>query len=457
MSEPAADESFAVRIRTRLFDTLSQAPEPAPRLVFRVIGALFLVLLLWAAFARLDIVSVAQGRLVPQTYVKIVQPSDAGIVREILVAEGDQVELGQVLVRLDPTENQADSVATERELALHRLQLRRIDSELLEKEFVREPSDDFQLFSQALAQRTAHRQQYLDALAQESAARQRATQELSAATEELRKLEKTLPSYQRESQAYEELAARQLVGALDAEARHRESLEKSQDLESQRFKVAGLEAAVAQSDKRIAHIQSGYRSDLHATRVDTESRLIELDQHIKKLGYRRQHLELRAPQAGVVKELSTTTVGAVVQPGTVLLTLVPVKEPLLAEVNIRNEDIGFVREGQKVRLKLATYPFQKYGMLEGVVKTVIADSRTADASREDRDMPSRGRDESMAELPMFKAVVLLQEQSLSARGTHLPLVAGMQLTAEILEGRRTVLEYLLSPVKKVASEAGTER
>ena len=121
-------------------------------------------------------------------------------------------------------------------------------------------------------------------------------------------------------------------------------------------------------------MKSAYDSDLHTLRLDAVSKVTQLDQAPTKLQIHQDHLELLASQAGVVKELATTTIGAVVQPGTVLLSLVPRNEPLLAEVSIQNEDIGFVREGQPVRVKLSTHPFQKYGTLEGVVRTVIADS-----------------------------------------------------------------------------------
>jgi HlyD family secretion protein len=125
---------------------------------------------------------------------------------------------------------------------------------------------------------------------------------------------------------------------------------------------------------------------------------------------------------------------------------VPRNEPLLAEVLIENKDIGFVKPGQAVRLKIETYTFQKYGMLEGVVKSVSADSSSAGAQESEGD---RGL--------AFKALIQLSGQKLSANDLDLPLVAGMQLSAEIKQGQRTVMEYLLSPVQRVVSEAGMER
>jgi hemolysin D len=134
----------------------------------------------------------------------------------------------------------------------------------------------------------------------------------------------------------------------------------------------------------------------------------------------------------------------------VLVTLVPQDEPLWAEVSIENKDIGFVAIDQPVRVKLLTYEFQKYGMLEGTVRNVSADSTAGDdlsAANGGREVPA----------PVFTALIELGSQELPANGLALPLAAGMQVSAEIKQGERTVLEYLLSPVQRVASEAGKER
>ena len=452
MSEqPPAAAPVSLRVASALFEIEVTEPGRTSRIVLWTVCVLMAVLIVWATFAQLDIVAVANGRLVPQTYVKIVQPAEAGIVREILVEEGDRVEEGQVLVRLDPTVNAVDSAAVERELALERLQLRRIESELASAASMeRATTDAAELFAQVDAQRVARRQALRDATAQESAARDRTRSELAAAREVLKKLEATLPSYEQSAAAYEGLAKQKLVGEIEAIERRRQAIEAAQDLEAQRATVVSLEAAIAQHDQRLAQLASGYASELNQARLDAVGAINRLEQQLGKLAFQQSLLELRAPQAGVVKELATTTLGAVVQPGTVLVTLVPQDEPLWAEVSIENRDIGFVAVDQPVRVKILAYEFQKYGMLDGTVRTVGADS-AADSPRgsQDATTPSGA--------PVFKALIELGSQHLRADRVRLPLAAGMQVSVEIIQGTRTVLEYLLSPVQRVATDAGTER
>ena len=136
-----------------------------------------------------------------------------------------------------------------------------------------EPDADMSLYAVAQAQYRAHHQALLDAVAQEEQARERAAKELTAARETERKLEKTLPSYERTAAAYEKLAGEKLVGQLQAEEQRRLVTEQAQDLAAQRATVASLEAAVNQSARRMAQLKSNYASDLHALRADTVEKI----------------------------------------------------------------------------------------------------------------------------------------------------------------------------------------
>jgi HlyD family secretion protein len=432
----------------------SQPPARLPKAVMYSVFALFAVLALWLVFGRLDIVAVAEGKLVPQTYLKIVQPAEGGIVREIRVREGEAVAAGQVLMRMDARIAEADLATVTTELALRALTLRRIDAELGGAPFARSPGDPPQLFAEIEAQYQAHRQAYQDALAQEQAVLAKARHDLAAAREVESKLTQVLPSYQRSAEAYQKLGREGYVGDIAVQEKVRERIEKEQDLKAQAANVEAAKAAIEQSEKRLARITSDYRKELLRERVETENQHQRLKQELGKQSHRAGLLELKAPQAGIVKELATHTLGTVVGAGTVLMTLVPKDEPLQAEVFVRNEDSGFVHEGQRVKVKLAAYPFQKYGTLEGTVTLLGADASDAVA-------PQNGQPTDRASRPRgglgYRALVAIDSQILERRREKLKLAAGMQVVAEIRQGERSVLEYLLSPVQRAVQEAARER
>lgn len=431
-----------------------QPPSPLPRLTLHGLLALFGVMLLWAMFGRLDIIAVAQGKLVPVSYLQVVQPADSGIVKEILVKEGDEVRAGQVLVRMDSHLSEADNRELQNELHLKSLQLRRIDAELAGTALKKLSDDPAQLFTQVDAQYRAHRQAYQDALDAERAQLAKAQHDLKAASETESKLKQTLPIYREQEDGWNRLAKEGYAGRLLALERSRSRIEVEQDLRTQSANVAGLKATIAQSEKRIAQITSNYRQQLHNERVEAEGQYHKLTQDWDKQSHRHALLELKAPQDGLIKDLATHTPGSVVSPGTVLMTLVPHNDPMQAEVWVTNLDAGFVRAKQPVKLKLAAYPFQKYGMVDGEVKQISPDASELPNPKNDKGAP----EENQQAMPpsSYRALVALRTPFLEADGERHKLVPGMQVSAEINLGTRTILEYLLSPVQKTLHEAGRE-
>jgi HlyD family secretion protein len=237
--------------------------------------------------------------------------------------------------------------------------------------------------------------------------------------------------------------------------KQRERIEREQDLRTQEATIRASQALIEQSEKKIAQITADYRRSLQSERVDTAAQLEKASQELAKQSRRRELLELRAPQAGIVKDLATHTEGTVAAPGTILMTLVPEGDKLVAEVWVSNDDVGFVRAGQPAKLKLAPFQFQKYGLLEGKVLSVNADATEA-PSPNTRSDALTGRDRPMGPLA-FRAIVELAAQQLVADGERFALQPGMQVASEIHLGTRSVLEYVLSPVQKAFHEAGRER
>lgn len=430
-----------------------EPPSPLPRRVLYCLVALLIGLALWAVFGRLDIIASADGKLVPRTYLKIVQPADAGIVREILVEEGARVLARQPLLRLDGSLADADTRVLRREIALRTLQIRRIDAELTDSTLTRLPDDPDDLWRQSAAQHTANRRAYEDALAQEAATAARIDKDLRAAREVRTKLQRIVPIYRSSAERFDTLRREGFVSELYHLERQRDFIEKEQDLRAQDFTVEGLQAALEQSRRRLAQVTSGYRQQLHAERAGVVPQLGKATEDLVKQTYRNGLIELTAPQAGIVKDLAAHTPGTVVSPGTVLLTLVPQGDELQAEVMVRNLDIGFVRAGQAAKLKFVAYPFQKYGTMTGRVVRVMADASDTNAGRGDEvDVEGKASERSA-----YRARIALPAQRLSVDDVDLALTAGMQVTAEIDLGQRSVLEYLLAPVQRAWLEAGRER
>jgi len=430
---------------------LDAAPaSPLPRRVLHALLALIVAALAAVALGRVDVVAVAEGRLVPRTLLKIVQPAEAGVVREILVEEGAAVVAGQLLLRLDSRLAEADVRLLRHEVVARSLQLRRIAAELADAPLAAHPGDPHEAYEQALAQYRANRAAHDDQVAQAGAAVARLAQELAAAREVERKLARTVPMAQSVSARFDRLREEGFVSEVAALDRERERVEREQDLAAQAHTVRALDAALAQAQRQLEGTRSAYRRSLTAERAEALAQQARVREELDKQLTRREHVELAAPEAGVVKDLATRTAGTVVAAGTVLVTLVPAGDPIEAEVLVRNDDAGFVRTGQRAEVKVAAFPFQKYGMVAGEVLRV-----GPDAVESPSQVP-RGAGE--AALPAtYRARLALASGSLPFEGERLALAPGMAVHAEIHLGRRPLLDYLLGPVQKAWHEAARER
>jgi len=458
LSERLAGSSEAdpLDFRPSIMQIQDKAPAPLGRTVLKVVAALFVGLVLWATFGRLDIVAVADGKLVPQTYLKIVQPAEQGIVKEILIKEGEFVKQGQVLMKMDAVLSTAEGKSITSEF--HRLQLaiRRIDAELGGKPLIRQPEDPADQFAQVFVQYQTNRRAYESALAEQQSVLEKATQEMASAREVKNKLEQTLPHYREQEKAYDDLYRDGMVAKLQAAEKQRERIEKEHDLRSQEFNIKSAQATINQAQKKAAQITADNRRQLQIERVEAMGQLEKIRQELAKQQHRHDLLELKAPQDGVVKDLATHTAGTVVTPGTILMTLVPRDEPLQAEVWVSTMDIGFVRPQQPVKLKLSAFTFQKYGMIDGIVDQVSADASENMGQAKMGEQGIVPTTKASTQLH-YRTLVALSNQQLIADGLKHKLTPGMQVTAEIKLGTRSVLEYFFSPISKAFQEAGRER
>lgn len=443
------DNTNAQDFSPKLLSVWREPPSPLPRAMLATLLLLLLGLLIWAFFGRLDIVTRAEGTLVPRNRVQIVQPFEGGRVAEILVSEGQRVESGQALMRMDARISEVETGEMARELSVVRLQLRRVLAELQNEDIASGPTDVQDIFRQVREQLISNRQAYQDAIAEQQAALSRVQAELASAGEVRKKLQDILPIFRSSEAAYMELSATGSVAALQVLDRRRERIETERDLEQQHERIVSLRGQRSEIEARLDRLESEYRQRLLGERNELQDREAKLEAELQTREYRNQLLALTAPRGGIVKNLATHTEGYVVPSGTVLMTITPTDEPLQAEVYIQNQDVGFVHPGQVARLKMAAYPFQRFGTVEGRVDLVSPDSNRNDGNGE---ASSNSQMQSA-----YQAMLTPAKQELEKDGERLELRPGMAVIAEIKLGERSVIEYLLSPIRRTLDYAGKER
>lgn len=429
----------------RLLQLREDPPGPLPRVMVGVLALLLLGLLVWALVGRLDIVARAEGRLVPESRVQVVQPLDRGRVTEILVEEGERVAAGQTLLRMDSRSTHAELERYGRQLQLARLQRRRIESTLNGESLEPRDGDDPELFRQVHVEYVSERRAYREEKARLQAELERTRNELEVAHAVRDKLVDTLAVDREYEQAYARLGRTEAVARLDILERRRDRLETETELRTQDERIETLRGRIEELERQLEAMTSRRRERLVRRRNELTANILGLEADLEQQQIRDGMLELTAPRAGTVKNLAVHTQGSVVPSGTVLLSIVPTGERLRAEVLVSNSDVGFVQPGQEARVKLQAYPFQRFGTIEGRVEMVGPDAQN---ERQDADRRQQGR---------YRAFVELGSQILDYEGERLHLRPGMQVLAEIKLGERSVLEYVLSPVSKTVDYAGKER
>jgi HlyD family secretion protein len=428
----------------RLLALQDNPPSPLPRAVLVTLLAFLAIIILWAFIGQLDIVVRAQGKLLPVTRLKVVQPLEGGRVERILVTEGERVAKGQTLLVMDTLFTEADTEKLRSQIGESDIQLRRIEAALSGAAFEEQPGDDAATFGKVKQQHEANVRAFMSSLREQKSVVLQARQDKASAEEILQKLQETLPIYRENEKALQKLAENGYVNRLSILEKQKERIAAERDLHAQERSIESLSEKIKEAESRIEMLNASYRQNLLNERAEIGNSLGQLEQEWVKQQHRNQLMELKAPQEGYVQELAIHTAGSVVPSGTVLMTIVPANEPLKAEVYLDNRDIGAVRKGQVAKVKLDAYEFQRYGLLDAEVALISADAVT---QREGNTQNSVN----------YLAQLELASQFLEREGNSFSLRPGMLVMAEIKVGTRSVMEYLLSPIQKALSEAGTER
>ncbi len=423
-------------------------PHPAPRRAALAVCALFVIGLAWATFGQIDIVAVAPGRIVVSERTKTLQPLDAGVVRRVLVKDGDRVRTGQVLVELDATNARADGASVNEQLGTALSEERRTQALVMaiesNKPAVLPKSPPGSAAQETVARDSAQLQaewaEITAKLARLGAEQARRQAELVTVRELIRKLETTMPIARQREADFKSLSEQGFMSSHAGQDRTRERIELESDLATQRARLGEAQASLAESSHaRISYLAEIQRA-LSERHAQAASRRQQLTQELSKAEQRSRLTRLVAPVDGTVQQVAVHTEGGVVTPAQVLMVIVPKDAQVTAEVVVDNKDIGFVSAGQSVAIKLETFPFTRYGTVQATVRSVAADA-VNDAKKG----------------AIFPATLSLESASIDVDGKRIDLSPGMNVTAEIKTGKRRVIEYLLSPIQRSVSESLGER
>jgi len=420
--------------------SLQETPvHPAPRRAALAICALFVIALVWAIFGQIDIVAVAPGRIVVSDRTKTVQPLEAGVVRRLLVREGEAVQAGQVLVELDATNASADGASVQEQLTVAASEAQRTAALLAALDRNMNPS---------LQGATPREQAQLQAewsditakLAKLGAEQTHRQAEIVTVRELIRKLESTLPISKQREVDFKSLTEQGFMSSHAGQDRTRERIELESDLATQRARLGEAQAALQESSRTRTAYLAETRRALSERQAQASSKKEQLTQEHAKTAQRSKLTQLTAPVAGTVQQLAVHTEGGVVTPAQVLMVVVPNDAAVSAEVVVDNKDIGFVNAGQIAAIKLETFPYTRYGTIDAKVKSV-----TADAVNDEK----RGA--------IFPALLALQSTSIDVDGKRIRLSPGMNVTAEIRTGERRVIEYWIDPIRQSLDQSLMER
>ncbi len=428
-------------------DVKAAMEERSPRTAWTlisVIAAILAVGLTWAWIATLQEVTSGSGRVVPSSQLQMVQTLEGGIVRDILIREGDSVEKQQVLMRIDDTGFASRLGELNQRRHALRAEMARLKAEAEEKDsFVPDPQL-VKLVPETVASELrvfqARKRKYADdlnILRQQFIQKEQELRELQARRF---KLEQTAKPLMRELDLTKRLMDRGVVPEVDLLRLQRQAAEVNGDLAIVVASLPRAESSIAESRSRMENLTASYGLEARERMTKVRGELAVIVESLKAAQDRVTRTSLRAPVRGIVNRLNVNTVGAVLRPSQDIIEIVPLDDSLLIEARIRPQDVAFISPKQKASIKLTAYDFAVFGGLDGQVERISADTITDE----------RGE--------TFYRVMLRTDRNYLQNGSkRLPIIPGMVAQVDILTGEKTVLDYILKPINRVKNEALRER
>ncbi|QFU76903.1 HlyD family type I secretion periplasmic adaptor subunit [Halioglobus maricola] len=418
---------------------LEQQPLRARTLLY-VVALIVVALVIWSSVAEIDEVTRGQGKVIPSRQVQVIQSQDGGVVTEILVREGDTVEKGQLMVRLDQTRSQSslrENRADYQALAVKAARLRAVVDKT---EFRPDPS-----LTAAVPRIVAQEQALYDSSRAELALEQEMVgEQLLQRREELVEVEareyqaaRSLQLTQRELNLTRPMVSSGAVSEVEILRLEREVNQLSGERKQAAAQISRIKSAIHEAEGKVAGVELEFVGEVREELADTLTRMNALREAGLGLSDRVKQTEVRSPVNGTVKQLYYHTIGGVVLAGKEIVEVVPADDTLLLEVRIRPKDIAFLVPGQPALVKFTAYDFVVYGGLDGVVEHIGADTV----------MDEEGN-------PFYEILVRTHEAGIA---DDKPIIPGMTVEADILTGKKTILAYLMKPVLRARQYAMTER
>ena len=437
-------------------DSLDDQPLPevekaliddAPRIVrltiWGVIG-FFVFMLLWAHFAIIDEVTKGEGKAIPSSRIQKIQNLEGGIVAQIYVHEGQIVEAGAPLIRLDDTRFASNVGETEAERVSMELRVERLSAEVddrplkitdaARKAVPNQVSNEESLYA-------SRRQQLADeigGLQQQLLQRQQELREFSSKQEQYRN---SLNLLRQEIGMSEPLVAQGAISPVEVLRLKRSEVETRGMLDGTTLAIPRAQAAINEVQRKVDETRGKFRSEALAQLNEARTLLSKAQATSKGLEDRVSRTMVTSPVRGIVKQMLVNTVGGVIQPGSDIAEVVPLDDTLLVEAKIRPQDIAFLHPGQEAMIKFTAYDYTIYGGLKGKLEQIGADTVMDEEKKN-----------------TFYVIKLRTDRShLGTDDKPLLIIPGMVASVDIITGKKSILSYLLKPIIKSRAEAMHER
>ncbi|MFN7124474.1 MAG: HlyD family type I secretion periplasmic adaptor subunit [Allorhizobium sp.] len=426
---------------------VADTPPFMARMIVGLVAALIVIFLAWAAIAEIDEIARGEGKVIPVSKTQIIQSSEAGVVETISVQVGQVVRKGELIVQLNNTTTESslgESVAKARALGakIARLALEEVGA--YDTAFI--CPDEVQSVAGKVCENeerlfAANKAAYLNKAGVLGERVRQRENELSEAQANIVRLEQNIAQATRQYDLMSPLAKRGLVAQTELITLERELTDQRGQITVYQESLERLRGAVEEARLQVEELALQLRQQALTEKAQTLAELSVIDETIRGATDRVSRTDIRSPVDGIVNTLEVNTIGAYVDPGTVVAGIVPTADTLLIEAKISPRDVAFITRGQKAIVKVTAYDFSIFGGLEGEVTNVSADS-----------IVDKEKGETF-----YLVHVKTDQSELMRDGKSYPIIPGMVASAEIMTGRKTILSYLMKPINKAQSVALTER